>query len=116
MNLASAIFAGQGSYEPSALVAVRGRAPLTYCFRWSGREDSNLRPLPPEDAAPRLIPWCLVRSVQVAFAFVASPFCLFSAPRFTVNLRPLCKPGSLSTLGQRDMAAQAARECEGESA
>jgi hypothetical protein len=29
--------------------------PISYCSIWSGREDSNLRPLPPEDASPCLI-------------------------------------------------------------
>lgn len=35
--------------------------PLSDCKCWSGREDSNLRPLPPEGGSPRLTPWNTAR-------------------------------------------------------
>jgi hypothetical protein len=43
---------------PSAPVYfVLGEGVLTEGNAWSGREDSNLRPLPPERIAPRRTPW-----------------------------------------------------------
>ena len=58
-------------------------------FRWSGREDSNLRPLPPEDAAHRCLPCNLICLAHGAMVFVAIPFPIFRPKRFNVNLRPL---------------------------
>src|SRR5215210_6395789 len=41
----------RGSNEPPALVFERVGNRAIPAFYWSGKEDSNLRPLPPEDSA-----------------------------------------------------------------
>jgi hypothetical protein len=49
-------FAGIWQHLHGAPLSRRVNLMLSYqMLIWSGREDSNLRPLPPEDATPRLI-------------------------------------------------------------
>jgi hypothetical protein len=59
---------------------------------WSGREDSNLRPLPPEGAAPSLRPWFSVVGSprQGALAGVCSR--LIHGARFMRHLGALSFP------------------------
>jgi hypothetical protein len=62
---------------------------LSPCSTWSGREDSNLRPLPPEDTARRRIARFSPLSPCQQTASVAIPFHLCSRSRFFVSLGEL---------------------------
>jgi hypothetical protein len=55
---------------------------------WSGREDSNLRPLPPEGAAPERIRWFLTVFPERLLSSGGRCSRLFHGRRFGVNLGP----------------------------
>ena len=52
-----------------APVFPEGKIPHLRIVKWSGREDSNLRPLPPEDVSPSRIPQLSVVSQAVNDAY-----------------------------------------------
>jgi hypothetical protein len=58
-------------------------------FAWSGREDSNLRPLPPEDKFPRLIGLFLLSFLNSSLPFFSFLYQGENGPRFMTNLGPL---------------------------
>jgi hypothetical protein len=84
----------KGSNSSSRLCACCGKPPQKLAFfsasNWSGREDSNLRPLPPEGGAP-------ARIRCFAMAFQESPVAsdgpcsrLVAGVNLGLNFRPLC--------------------------
>jgi hypothetical protein len=79
---------------PVLFACANGGFPLE---NWSGREDSNLRPLPPEGVAPRLTRARFAISSGNRIAPKQIRFGTVSARRFNLNLGP-CLFGGLDGL------------------
>ena len=80
----------RGSSEPSTPVHfVLGNGVFTEGNKWSGREDSNLRPLPPERNAPRRTQRHRAASKRGDLLSGGVGHPAFSAKGFTASLRPL---------------------------
>ena len=79
----------RGSSVPSAPVHIAGDRGGRL---WSGREDSNLRPLPPERKAPSRTRWHLAASPLGEM--LSGGACSRGVPGsgFTVSLQPLSTP------------------------
>jgi hypothetical protein len=75
--------------SPGRKKAVRNSAE-----NWSGREDSNLRPLPPEGSAPRLIRARSMISLGNRMAPEGAHYGTVRAKRFKMNLGPCLYGGS----------------------
>jgi hypothetical protein len=83
-----------GSSVPSAPVYARLFSMPLRGRRWSGREDSNLRPLPPERIAPNRIGRFSVVRARAALRSRGPCSCTVHAIRFALNFEPLsiCPP------------------------
>ena len=78
-----------------APVSIGGDFPHLRIESWSGREDSNLRPLPPEGISPSRIALFSVPFTDGIGAYSAACLSVFKGLGFNLNLGALSLPTPL---------------------